>query len=319
MKESLLVSCLLATGILTACNSGGSSNDNGGGDNGFQQWTTQIGGDGTDGLVGRITYDPVKNLVYRDYENEGNSVVCMVSGSASSSTPWDCSTLNDSLPNNTFIGSSNVVTDLSGNVYAFGIANDTPSLLKYDGGSWTSYPLTGTPSTDASNAGGIYYYNGNVYGITSSSSVNGVTSNLVGYTTTGAYVNTINNVYTGTDTITYANAPIYNGRIYINDYGKVQSTNLSNTSDIHTYANIPSSSGLSLGITVNSSGIIACSNYGIYSNSLSNSGWSKIGYTYQLQSIYMGCVYAASKGNKALVMGYTSSSGVGNSAMYIQP
>ena len=52
MRNSLLISCLITAGILSACNSGGSSSDSGG-DQPSQQWTNQIGAASNGG--GRIT------------------------------------------------------------------------------------------------------------------------------------------------------------------------------------------------------------------------------------------------------------------------
>ena len=320
MRNSLLISCLITAGILSACNSGGSSSDSGG-DQPSQQWTNQIGAASNGG--GRITYDPVKNMAYRDYES-GGKVLCMVSESASASTPWDCNTLNNNLPSNISIGSTNVVTDNSGNVYAFGAGNNQSYLLKYDGSSWTSYPLTGAPTDGNSIGDSIFFYNGNFYAVSYSGSSGNVTTNLVGYNSSGSYVGSINNLYNGSSQLQYATSAIYNGRMYVTANNQVQSINLANPSDIQNFTAIPSpAGGMTIGLTVNSSGIVACNIYGIFSNSLNNGGWSNIGYTYSItqsgQTAYIGCMYAASKGNKALVVGYTPDSGSGVNAVYLQP
>lgn len=319
MKNSLLISCLITAGILSACNSGGSSS---GGDGKFQQWTNQIGA-ATDSGVGRLTYDPVKNMIYRDYESNGK-VLCMISGSASSTTAWDCNTLNSSLPNNIAVSSSDVVTDANGNVYAFGAGNSQSYLLKYNGSSWASYPLTGAPSDGNTNGDSIYYYNNNVYSVSYSGNSGDMTSNLVGFDLTGNYTSTISSIYTGASQLQYATSTIYNGRIYVISNTKVKSINLSNPSDIQSFADVPSAAGsLNLGLTVNSNGLVACNLYGIYANSLNNSGWSNIGYTYSLtqsgQTAYIGCIYAASKGNKALVIGYNQNSFNGSASVFLQP
>lgn len=320
MRNLLLLSLSLASGlIITGCNSGSTSN--GGSNEPFQQWTNQIGGASVGG--GRITYDPVKNLIYRDFESNGK-VLCMNSGSASSSTPWDCNTLNNNLPSNISVGSTNVVTDNAGNVYVFGTDNSQSYLLKYDGSTWTSYPLTGAPVDGNTISDSIFYYNGNFYAVSYSGSSGSITSNLVGFNASGNYVGSISNLYTGSNQIQYATSAIYNGRIYVTANNQVQSINLTNPSDVQNFTAIPSpAGGMTIGLTVNSSGIVACNIYGIFSNSLNNSGWSNIGYTYSItqagQTAYIGCMYAASKGNKALVVGYTPDAGSGVNAVYLQP
>lgn len=325
IKISVLAGVSLS---LFACGGGGSSGGGSNGDGGNTnvlgaQWTNQIGSASGVSGTDNISLEPVSNTIYR--LNQNRSTLCTISASANSATPWNCSSVSvmNGFPSGYTIYSQNLVPDGSGNMYTIGMnASSQYFLLKYNGTSWSSVILSNVPSNI--NFVITYYYNGYIYGLTSSSLGNSNQYNLVAFDpVTGNHnsANTINSVYTGVSVPTSNSSVIMNNTFYVNNVTNIQATSLINTSNVTTYRGETVSSSIS----ATTSNLYACgpiSGYtgtGINATSLSNpSGWQNVGYTYSLNvsgyNVYAGCYSMYASTNRVFVVGYVSNSAGNNDA-----
>ncbi len=338
MKKQRLVKLLaLVLGIsaLTACGSGGGgSSDGSGGDNGGgggsktlgPQWTNQVGS--ASGVVNtdHVSYEPVSNTLYRI--NLGRTSICTVSASAGSSTAWNCASAMSNFPAGYTIFSLNFIPDGNGNMLAFGTDSSSQYvLLKYNGSTWTTTQLNNIPNnTDFSTT---YYYNGYVYGQTSTS-VGGVNKqyNLIAFDpSTGNYnsANSINSAYTGMNTPGVNSSAIMNNTFYVTNVNTITATSLGNVNNITTYTggSVASAIGVTNSTMYTCGPISGFYGTGINATALSNtSGWANIGYTSYISAgsykVYQGCYSIYVGSNKVFVVGYVTNSTGSNAAVYTQ-
>lgn len=188
-KISVLLMALLGATALVACNSGGgSSPSNNGGDptpaptptpNTNGKWV-QVGAPFANQVFAAlpIFYDKATNSVYLlNNLLYGTTQLCSIGADASSTTPWSCTTVTGL----TDISVSKVTSDSDGNLYVFGVDNNTPlphpnfiytinmasrAVTKaskiyenyFDGSNYVEKPIE-----PRSSVGGFNYYGGKLY------------------------------------------------------------------------------------------------------------------------------------------------------------
>lgn len=179
-KVYVVVMSLFAMTNLISCGGGGSSNGNGGDTppNVNGQWV-QVGAPLSNQVNATLPlfYDKATKSIYQlDYLSSPPQL-CSISEDASTSTAWDCTILSNF--NNVIL--SNVTSDLSGHIYAFGVDhNTTPKNTSmiytidmqsrtvsqsskvyenyYDGTQYVEEPIE-----RRSGISGFDYYNGQLY------------------------------------------------------------------------------------------------------------------------------------------------------------